>query len=150
MIKGILFDMDGLMVDTEKLLSRFWCESARSFGYPMTPEHVLGIRSLAAKYSEPHLKGIFGEDFARIERLPGMSTVFGDKKSPFGKLHLSLMEKQELITLFEKVIWENLNRVPGWELRVKSLMTDFLVSYSRISSNKKKTGADSSANCNDI
>lgn len=63
MIKGILFDMDGLMVDTEKLLSRFWCESARSFGYPMTPEHVLGIRSLAAKYSEPHLKGIFGEDF---------------------------------------------------------------------------------------
>ncbi|MCD7742501.1 MAG: HAD family phosphatase [Ruminococcus sp.] len=63
MIKGVLFDMDGLILDTEKLLSRFWCESAQSFGYPMTPEHVLGIRSLSAKYSAPHLRSIFGEDF---------------------------------------------------------------------------------------
>lgn len=63
MIKGILFDMDGLMIDTESLLTRFWCESANSLGYPMTPEHVLGIRSLASKYAIPHLKSIFGEDF---------------------------------------------------------------------------------------
>ncbi len=62
-IKGVLFDMDGLMIDTEKLLVRFWCESAQSFGFPMTREHVLGIRSLSRKYAEPHLKGIFGEDF---------------------------------------------------------------------------------------
>ena len=82
MIKGILFDMDGLMVDTEKLLSRFWCESARSFGYPMTPEHVLGIRSLAAKYSEPHLKGIFGEDFdykaVRAKRIELMNAFIAE------------------------------------------------------------------------
>ena len=63
MLKGVLFDMDGLMIDTEKLLVRFWCESARSFGFPMTKEHVLGIRSLSRKYAEPHLKSIFGEDF---------------------------------------------------------------------------------------
>ena len=63
MLKGVLFDMDGLMIDTEKLLVRFWCESARSFGFPMTREHVLGIRSLSRKYAEPHLKSIFGEDF---------------------------------------------------------------------------------------
>lgn len=63
MIKGVLFDMDGLMVDTESLLCRFWCEAAQSFGFPMTSEHVLGIRSLSHKFAEPHLKGIFGEDF---------------------------------------------------------------------------------------
>lgn len=63
MLKAVLFDMDGLMIDTEKLLSRFWCESANSFGYPMTHEHVLGIRSLASKYAVPHLKKIFGDDF---------------------------------------------------------------------------------------
>jgi HAD superfamily hydrolase (TIGR01509 family) len=62
-LKGVLFDMDGLMIDTEKLLVRFWCESARSFGFPMTKEHVLGIRSLSRKYAEPRLKSIFGEDF---------------------------------------------------------------------------------------
>lgn len=55
--------MDGLMLDTEKLLLRFWCEAAREFGYPMEKEHVLSIRSLAAKYAIPKLKGYFGEDF---------------------------------------------------------------------------------------
>lgn len=63
MLKGIIFDMDGLMVDTEKLLTRFWGEAAAFYGFNMTKEHVLGIRSLAAKYAEPRLKGIFGDDF---------------------------------------------------------------------------------------
>ena len=26
-IKGVIFDMDGLMLDTEKLLTRFWTEA---------------------------------------------------------------------------------------------------------------------------
>ncbi|MCD8095937.1 MAG: HAD family phosphatase [Ruminococcus sp.] len=63
MLKAVLFDMDGLITDTEKLLSRFWCEAAAFYGYHMTPEHVLGIRSLCSKYSAPHLRSIFGEDF---------------------------------------------------------------------------------------
>lgn len=63
MVKGIIFDMDGLMIDTEKLLTRFWCEAAEYYGYHMTKEHVLGIRSLSSKYAIPHLKGIFGEGF---------------------------------------------------------------------------------------
>ncbi len=63
MLKAILFDMDGLITDTEKLLSRFWCQSAQHFGFDMRPEHVLGIRSLSAKYAAPHLQSIFGEDF---------------------------------------------------------------------------------------
>ena len=84
MIKGILFDMDGLMVDTEKLLSRFWCESARSFGYPMTPEHVLGIRSLAAKYSEPHLKGILAKTTSRIFARAAFSARISTTK-PFAR-----------------------------------------------------------------
>lgn len=63
MIKGVIFDMDGLMIDTEKLLKRFWCQAANEFGYPMKEKHVLSIRSLAAKYAIPKLKGYFGEDF---------------------------------------------------------------------------------------
>ena len=62
-IKGAVLDMDGLMLDTEKLLVRFWKESARSYGYEMTDENVFEIRSLSRKYSIPLLKGIFGEDF---------------------------------------------------------------------------------------
>lgn len=63
MIKGAIFDMDGLMFDTEKLLVRFWCQAAAEYGYNMTFENVLSIRSLSRKYSIPLLKGIFGEQF---------------------------------------------------------------------------------------
>lgn len=62
-IKGAVFDMDGLMLDTEKLLVRFWREAAAYYGYDMTDENVFEIRSLSRKYSVPLLKGIFGEDF---------------------------------------------------------------------------------------
>ncbi|MDE6540044.1 MAG: HAD family phosphatase [Ruminococcus sp.] len=62
-VKGSVFDMDGLMLDTEKLLVRFWKESANSYGYEMTDENVFEIRSLSRKYSIPLLKGIFGENF---------------------------------------------------------------------------------------
>ena len=55
--------MDGLMLDTEKLLARYWMQAAHEAGFPMTLEHVLGIRSLAAIYAKPRLRGIFGEDF---------------------------------------------------------------------------------------
>lgn len=63
MIKGAVFDMDGLMLDTEKLLVKFWRQAAAEYGYEMTFEHVLGIRSLSRKYSVPKLKAIFGEQF---------------------------------------------------------------------------------------
>ncbi len=62
-IKGAIFDMDGLMLDTEKLYLRFWREAAAFYGFKMTTQHVLGIRSLAAKFAQPKLKGIFGESF---------------------------------------------------------------------------------------
>ncbi|MCR4890215.1 MAG: HAD family phosphatase [Ruminococcus sp.] len=62
-ITGAVFDMDGLMIDTEKLYLRYWKQAAADFGYDMQDEHVYAIRSLARKYSIPKLKSFFGEDF---------------------------------------------------------------------------------------
>lgn len=62
-IKGVIFDMDGVILDTEKLYLRFWRQAAADFGYNMTEQHVFGIRSLARKFAVEKLKGIFGEDF---------------------------------------------------------------------------------------
>lgn len=62
-IKAIIFDMDGLMIDTEKLLHRYWIQAANEFGYSMTMDHLLQIRSLAAKYARPKLKSMLGESF---------------------------------------------------------------------------------------
>lgn len=66
-IKGAVFDMDGLLIDTEKLYLRFWKQAAADYGYDMKDEHVFAIRSLARKYSIPKLKGFFGEDFPTEE-----------------------------------------------------------------------------------
>lgn len=55
--------MDGLMIDTEKLLAKYWMQAAQEAGFPMRMEHVLQIRSLSAIYAKPKLQAIFGKTF---------------------------------------------------------------------------------------
>ncbi len=62
MIKGILFDMDGVVLDTEKLYTRFWQEAAQYFGYPMTKEQALGMRSLNRGAGVAKMQSYFGEN----------------------------------------------------------------------------------------
>lgn len=59
--KAVIFDLDGTVLDTEKLLVKYWCMAANEFGFPMTREHALNLRSLARKYAEPLLKEWFGK-----------------------------------------------------------------------------------------
>ena len=63
-IKAVIFDMDGVITDTEKLLVKYWCQAANEMGFPMTYEQALSLRSLAARYAEPYLKELFGEKFS--------------------------------------------------------------------------------------
>lgn len=53
--------MDGVILDSEKLYVRFWCEAGRFCGYPMEEFHALSIRSLTRPYAIEKLKGFFGE-----------------------------------------------------------------------------------------
>lgn len=62
-ILGLISDMDGVILDTEKLYVRFWCEAANFYGYPMREHHALSIRSMARPFAIERLKGYFGEDF---------------------------------------------------------------------------------------
>ena len=59
-IRGILFDMDGLVLDSESLYTRFWREAAQALGYTMTVEQSLGMRSLGKKLGQPYLESLYG------------------------------------------------------------------------------------------
>ncbi len=59
-IRGVLFDMDGLVLDTEKLYCRFWVEAGRFYGFPMTLDQALKMRAANAQLSEQNLHSFFG------------------------------------------------------------------------------------------
>ncbi|MBQ3504234.1 MAG: HAD family phosphatase [Oscillospiraceae bacterium] len=61
-IRGVLFDMDGLVVDTEKLYSRFWREACGFYGYRMSYEQSLKMRGLGGQAGEAMLHSFFGEE----------------------------------------------------------------------------------------
>ena len=62
-VQAVLFDMDGLLIDTEKYLVPCWCQAANELGFPMERRHALHIRSLAGKFAEAYLQSELGADF---------------------------------------------------------------------------------------
>lgn len=62
-VQGVIFDMDGVLFDTEKLYERFWCEAAQKLGYNMTVDDVVQIRSTDAVIACRILKERLGEEF---------------------------------------------------------------------------------------
>lgn len=62
MVDAVLFDMDGVVLDTEKLYTRFWQEAAHALGYPMTKEQALGMRSLNRGAGLAKMQSYFGPD----------------------------------------------------------------------------------------
>ena len=88
-IRGVLFDMDGLVLDTEKLYCRFWAEAANALGFPMTHEQSLGMRSLNRERGQEKLNAYFGPgaDYSairgkRIELMNAYIAIHGIAPKP--------------------------------------------------------------------
>lgn len=96
MIKAVIFDMDGVLIDTEKHYNAAWCEAAQAAGFDFTREHALMLRSCDARVACRMMQEIFGERFdyyairevrrelvakrlARygLERKPGIDEILG-------------------------------------------------------------------------
>lgn len=100
-IRGVISDMDGVILDSEKLYVRFWCEAGNFYGYPMQPEHALGIRSMARPYAIEKLQGWFGEGFdydlvrnKRVELMDTYVSEHGIDAKPGAKELLSCLKEQ--------------------------------------------------------
>ena len=63
-IRGVLFDMDGVILDSEKLYAKFWAAGCECYGYHMTYPQALGMRSLNAQAGQEYLSSLFGPDIS--------------------------------------------------------------------------------------
>ncbi len=68
MIDTIIFDMDGTLIDTEKYFRACWPKALAAFGYEMSDEQALSMRSLGRPFAPLHLKEMFGEsiDYTQV------------------------------------------------------------------------------------
>jgi HAD superfamily hydrolase (TIGR01509 family) len=101
MIRAVLFDLDGLLIDTEKWFAVAWPAAARRCGFAMTREHALFVRSLAAEYARPYLKRELGADFDydrvrtyRREMMEDILRMHGIECKPGAKELLAYLKKK--------------------------------------------------------
>ena len=77
-IDGIIFDMDGVITDTEKWLQRYYLKAAEELGFTkIKAEHILEIRSLPAEIAEKKMKSLVCDDFEKygLEKKKGIDEL---------------------------------------------------------------------------
>lgn len=62
-IKAVLFDMDGVLIDTEKYLTEFWRQAAKEQGLLLTKEDSYLFRSFSSKYAAPWFEKTYGDQY---------------------------------------------------------------------------------------
>jgi len=62
-VDAVIFDLDGTITDTEKYYQKAWPMALRHYGYEVTPEMPLQLRSLGRPFAPLKFKEWFGEDF---------------------------------------------------------------------------------------
>lgn len=103
-VLGLLFDLDGVVIDTEKLYTRFWMEASRDLGYPMTREQALQMRSLGRGPSQEKLDSFFGPgvlDYMdlrarRIELMEAFIFENGVEEKPGIRALLALLKEKNI------------------------------------------------------
>ncbi len=62
-IKAVLFDLDGTLIDTERYYQIIWPKTVEHFGYKMTKEQALQLRSLGRPFAPARFREWYGDDF---------------------------------------------------------------------------------------
>ena len=61
-IQGVIFDMDGLMFDTERLFSHYWPDACRDYGIPRKEEFVQAVRGSSGEKMLACVRRYYGEE----------------------------------------------------------------------------------------
>lgn len=108
----------------------------------LTPGDVFGIRPGDVHgYNRPQQTILYNCMFHpeavqseknEIQKLPGIGKVFSeDSPSVWQRVHLNPISRKDVLEYLDQMKWERINRNSGWELKMKSLLLEFLVVISR-------------------
>jgi beta-phosphoglucomutase-like phosphatase (HAD superfamily) len=106
-LQAIIFDMDGLMLDTERIALRVLAESAQSLGYPWSDEIGLEMVGLNAHDSDAvvrmHLGPDYSADCLRKKFSLRYESVIASEKIPLKSGLLELLDWVETQSLMKAV-----------------------------------------------
>lgn len=60
---NVIFDLDGTLIDTEKLYRKYWPMALADYGYELSDERALMLRSLGRPFAPKQFKEWYGEEF---------------------------------------------------------------------------------------
>lgn len=62
-VKAFIFDLDGTLIDTERIYRIMWPKAIAQMGFEFSDERFLSLRSLGRPFAPAKFKEWFGEDF---------------------------------------------------------------------------------------
>lgn len=111
MKKTIIFDVDGTLLDSEKIYMRAWKEAGAKYGYTVTDEALLQTRAVNSQVAEAVFRRCCGQDFP-------LETVHAERVRIAEEL-IAQAPEAELLKPYARQILEYL-RDEGYPLAVAS------------------------------
>lgn len=62
-VEALVFDMDGLLLDSERVVQRSWNYAGEKLGYGRIGEHIYHTLGFNVVRREAYFKSVYGEDF---------------------------------------------------------------------------------------
>lgn len=104
-IKAVIFDLDGTLIDTEKIYRQLWPRSIADMGYELTDEMYLSLRSLGRPFAPERFKQWYGAEFdydeaRRIRKVYFDSYIaeYGIERKPGVEELISYLHNKGIVT----------------------------------------------------